>query len=116
MKTNARPGFGGRARNKPVKASNPPAEAPMATIGKVARAAVLDCNFTPRRPWRFASLLFPSRFFVSRGIAYHAAQFIPAVADSIEIFDKTVNLRRYCAALWIRYRRLQNALPKFCCS
>src|SRR5262245_39570643 len=40
MKTKARPGLGGNARRSDTKASSPPAEAPMPTIGKVVSGRI----------------------------------------------------------------------------
>jgi hypothetical protein len=39
MKIRATPGWGGRARSRLLKASSPPAEAPIATIGKFSDAS-----------------------------------------------------------------------------
>src|SRR5262245_23480296 len=82
MKIKARPGSGGRARNKLLKASSPPAEAPMATIGKLARLTLLEASWTPRLSLRFAFF-----FFAARGMIC-----TPGTADSIKTLDYGVNL------------------------
>ena len=81
MKMNAMPGCGGRERNKLLKASSPPAEAPMATIGKLVRVVVTEDDVTPRRCWRLAFF-----FFGGRGMSS-----FPEVADSIETLGEAVN-------------------------
>src|ERR1700751_4845489 len=64
MKIRARPGSGGRACNKLLNASNPPADAPIATIGKLPRIPVFAGKCTPR-----SFLLFNFFFLIERGIA-----------------------------------------------
>lgn len=63
MKINAMPGCGGNARNKLLNASNPPADAPMATIGKLVPVPVSEAGLAATRTWR--RVVF---FFVERGI------------------------------------------------
>src|ERR1700739_809478 len=94
------PGSEGRARKSVLKASNPPAEAPMATMGKPAPVTEAPEDFSEEFPFEGFSFFdgfsfccafaFPTRlrlllFFGALGMDH------PRSADSIEIAFIQVN-------------------------